>query len=418
VPPLAVMFKTVSTDCNLDCSYCYYRESLDGTRVRRRIDNGMLEKLIPDVLAYTADVGATSFAWQGGEPTLAGLPFFEKVVALQRTHARPGMAIRNALQTNAILLDDAWGAFLKRNAFLVGVSLDGPREIHDQLRTDRGGRGSFERVMRGIDVLRRWEVDFNILCVLGPHNVDRPKELMRFYRAQRFSHVRFIPAMDFQAMEPDKPPAYLITPEQYGEFLVQAFDDWHGEGAPTISVRIFDNFLQNTVGVPADLCVHGDRCDAGIVVEYDGSAYPCDFYIHPAWELGNVLEMPLADLVAGPARRAFIAQKHPLPDDCARCEWLAVCRSGCPRNRTSTEDGPTPDYFCRSYKRFFAHADERLGHLAHKVRNRWRYLEQLEMAPLRVLRAGRNDPCPRGSGRKHKQCCQSPALASSYVFKQ
>jgi len=284
------MFKTVSTDCNLDCSYCYYRESLEGTRVRRRIDTAMLERFIPDALEYASDVGTVSFMWQGGEPTLAGLPFFEKVVTIQRAHAGPGMEVRNALQTNAVLLNDDWGAFLKRHGWLVGVSLDGPHEVHDRLRTDRGGGGSFERVMRGIDVLRRHQVDFNILCVLGPHNVDKPRDLMRFYRAQGFSHVQFIPAMDFQAMEPRKPAAYLITPAEYGEFLADAFELWHGDGAPTMSVRIFDNFLQNTVGIPNDLCVHGDRCDAGIVVEYDGSAYPCDFYIHPDWKLGNVLD--------------------------------------------------------------------------------------------------------------------------------
>jgi uncharacterized protein len=416
MPALTVMFKTVSTDCNLDCNYCYYRESLGGSRIRRRMDNGLLERFIPAYMQYVADVRVASMVWQGGEPTLAGLPFFEKVVRLQAAHAAPGTAITNSLQTNGLLLDHAWGEFLRQYNWLVGVSLDGPGEVHDSLRRDRGGAGSFARVMRGIDVLRRHGVDFNILCVLGPHNVARAVDVLAFYRREGFTHVQFIPGMDFQASEPDKPPRYLITPEEYAAFLLQAFDAWYQDGAPTLSVRTFDNFLQNYVGMGSDLCVHGDRCDAGIVVEYDGSAYPCDFYIHPAWKLGNVLEQPLRDLAQGHARRRFMAQKRPLPEVCSRCDWLPYCKSGCPRNRTSTEDGPAPDTFCASYTRFFEHADARLGRLATAVHRRWRYLDQLEMAPRRVRAAGPNDACPCGSGSKHKKCCASPARAGSYLF--
>ncbi|MBI4345513.1 MAG: anaerobic sulfatase maturase [Elusimicrobia bacterium] len=416
MPQLYVMFKTVSTDCNLDCSYCYYRESLEGVRVRRRMDNGLIERFIPAYMEYVADAGVASMAWQGGEPTLAGLPFFQKIVEAQSRSVAPGTLVSNSLQTNAVLLNDDWGAFLKRYNWLVGVSLDGPREMHDTLRRDRGGRGSFDRVMRGIDVLRRHGVAFNVLCVLGPHNVDRPVELLRFFRAERFTHVQFIPAMDFQAMEPERPPVYLITPAQYGAFLTAAFDEWHEEGSPRISIRTFDNFLQSYTGVPNDLCVHSDRCDSGIVVEYDGSAYPCDFYIHPRWRLGNVLETPLREIAEGPARRAFVFQKQPLPDECRRCEWLRVCKSACFRNRTEGEDGTRPDHFCASYKTFFPHADARLRGLGSAIENKRRYLRMAEIAPREVARVGRNDPCPCGSGRKHKLCCLSPAAERSYLL--
>ncbi|HSB71692.1 MAG TPA: anaerobic sulfatase maturase [Candidatus Methylomirabilis sp.] len=416
MPHLSVMFKTVSTDCNLDCACCYYRESLEGTRVRRRLTMSLLERFIPSYMAHVADVKVASVSWQGGEPTLAGLPFFERVVALQAAHAVPGTLISNALQTNAILLDDPWGRFLRRYNWLVGVSLDGPAEIHDALRTDRGGRGSFARVMRGIDALRQHEVDCNILCVLGPHNIRRAGELMRFFRGQRFSHVQFIPAMDFQAIQPDRPPSFLITPAEYGAFLVDAFDAWYEEGSPSLSVRIFDNFLQSYLGVPNDMCVHAATCDAGIVVEWDGSAYPCDFYIHPAWRLGNVLDTPLAELASGGARRAFIGQKAPLPEECARCEWLRVCKSGCPRNRATTEGVPAPDYFCASYKRFFGHAHARLEALTSAIQRKQRYLQIVGRGPTGGAKAGRNDPCPCGSGRKHKSCCASPARSGSYLF--
>lgn len=414
MPALHVMFKTVSTDCNLDCSYCYYRESLEGTRVHRRLDDALIERFIPEYMTYVGDVRLARMAWQGGEPTLAGLPFFRKVVDTQKRSAMPGTVIANTLQTNGVLLSDDWGAFLKREGWLVGVSLDGPREVHDALRRDRGGRGTFDRVMRGIDVLRRHAVDLNVLCVLGPHNIGRARELLEFFRAERFTHVQFIPAMDFQATEPDKPASYLITAEQYGTFLTEAYDAWYGDGMPRLSVRTFDNFLESYVGVPNDLCVHGDLCDAGIVVEHDGSAYPCDFYIHPRWRLGNVLEMPLREIAEGPARRAFVLQKLPLPDECARCDWLRVCKSGCARNRDRSEGGP--DHFCASYKRFFPHADGGLTRLADAILNKRRYLTLLQTAPHEVRRTGRNEVCPCGSGRKHKQCCASATSEGSYLL--
>ncbi|TAK20507.1 MAG: anaerobic sulfatase maturase [Chloroflexota bacterium] len=409
------MFKTVSTDCNLDCAYCYYRESLEGTRVRRRIDPRLLETFIPQYMAYVADARAASFAWQGGEPTLAGLPFFERVVALQAHHARPGTTIANALQTNGLLLDDEWGAFLKRYNFLVGISLDGPQPIHDQQRRAKSGRGSFDLVMRGIDVLRRHGIDFNVLCVLGPHNVGHPGELMAFYREQGFTHVQFIPCMDFQAMEPEKPPVFQVTREEYGAFLTSAFDEWHQDGQPSLSIRTFDNFLQSYVGVPNDLCVHDDKCDAGIVVEYNGDAYPCDFYIHPRWKLGNVVEQPLREVLYSPIRAAFIRQKRPLPSACQECEWLAVCKSGCPRNRAEDGGGQVPDYFCASYMQLFSHADARLRELTSHVQRRQRYLHQLRLEPKLADRKG--DVCPCGSGKKQRHCCGAPDAARSYVFR-
>lgn len=416
MPPLPVMFKTVSTDCNLDCAYCYYRESLEGTRVRRRIHDGMLERFIPQYMEYVSDVKLANLMWHGGEPTLAGLGFFQKIQELEERHASPRTLINNSLQTNGVLLNDAWGEFFAAHHWLVGVSLDGPRDIHDQLRRNRGGVGTFDQVMRGIEVLRRHAVEFNVLCVLGPHNITRAGELMRFYRAEGFTHVQFIPAMDFQAFEPNRPPSFLVDAEEYGEFLVEAFDLWYESGGPRLSVRIFDNFVESHVGLPNDLCVHGSRCDAGIVVEWDGSVYPCDFYVHPSWKLGNVMGTPLREIAESEARRDFMAQKRPLPLECSTCEWLAVCKSGCPRNRTSTALGTTPDYFCASYKRFFRHADLQLRDIATAFENKVRYLEMLNVSRT-IAQAGRNDPCPCGSGRKHKHCCASPARSASYILK-
>jgi uncharacterized protein len=412
------MFKTVSTDCNLDCSYCYYRESLEGSRVRRRIQREMLERFLPEYMDYVADTGVANLAWQGGEPTLAGLDFFHWAVELEAAAARRGTVIANALQTNATLLDDAWGEFLAEYRFLVGVSIDGPEEVHDAERKDRGGHGTYRRVMAGVDVLRRHRVELNVLCVVGPHNVARGRDLFRFFRREGFKHLQFIPAMDFQAMEPGKPPAYLITPAEYGAFLTEVFDEWYEGGRPSISMRTFDNFLQSYLGVPNELCVHGDRCDAGLVVEHNGDVYPCDFYVHPAWRLGNIFEATLAEMAASPGRLSFVGQKSPLPRECRQCEWLAFCKGGCPRNRFSLEEGgQTPDYFCVAYKRFFAHADERLRAVKERFERRLRYQEVIELTPVgKRPGPGRNDPCPCGSGRKHKACCGDPSLSTSYVF--
>lgn len=417
MPPLPVIFKTVSTDCNLDCSYCYYRDAPDGARARRRIGDDLLERFMPAYMDYVSDVRLASLVWQGGEPTLAGLAFFEKVQELELRSAHPGTCVSNSLQTNGVLIDDAWARFLARNRWLVGVSLDGPAEMHDEARRNRGGRGTFDQVMAGIAALHRHDVEINVLCVLGPHNVEHPRELMRFYRAHGFTHVQFIPAMDFQAFEPERAPAYLITPEQYGDFLVRAFDLWYEDGAPTLSVRTFDNFLQSYVGTPNDLCVHSSRCDAGIVVEWDGSVYPCDFYVHPTWKLGNVMDTSLREIAERPARRTFAARKQPLPDECTSCEWLRVCNGGCPRNWSYDAGAGQPDRFCPSYRRLFAHADGRMTQLASALGNKARYLQAQRMAPREVLTTGRNDPCPCGSGRKHKHCCGSAIREASYVFR-
>ena len=410
MPALPVLFKTVSSDCNLDCAYCYYRESLEGTRVRRRIDERVLDAFMRQYMPFVADVRVASLSWQGGEPTLAGLDFFEHVVELEAKYAAPGTTISNSLQTNAVLLDDAWGKFLRRYRFLVGVSLDGPENIHDQVRRDRGGHGSFRRVMAGIDVLRRHDVEFNILCVVGPHNVARVREVVAFFRDESFPYVQFIPAMNFQSIEPDAPPSYLIAPEEYGDFMVALFDEWCEDGFPSTSVRAFDAILQSYLGLPNDLCVYADRCNAGIVVEHNGDTYPCDFYVSDGHRLGNVLEEPLERIAAKPDLAVFAARKQLLPAECQSCEWLRLCHGGCPRNRFR-DQGAAPEYFCESHRRLFAHADERLRALAARMERR-QTVQRSAAKP-----AGRNDRCPCGSGRKYKACCGDPRLERSYLFR-
>jgi uncharacterized protein len=243
---------------------------------------------------------------------------------------------------------------------------------------------------------------------------------MRFFRGEAFTHIQFIPAMDFQSTEPERPAAYLIGSEDYGEFLVRLFDDWYQGGSPTISIRTFDSFLQSYLAMPSGLCVHGDSCSGALVVEYSGDVYPCDFYVHSDWRLGNISSDPLRAMVESDERARFSGRKHPLPVGCQTCEWKTLCNGGCPRNRLTLEDGrQSPDYFCRSYKRFLTYADSRLRSLRERILSRLRYRQQLQlMEAHKRPRPGRNDPCPCGSGRKHKVCCGDPALSQSYLFCQ
>ena len=419
MPPLAVMFKTVSSDCNLDCGYCYYRESLYGGRSaggRHRVSLDLLERFIPEYMAYVADSRVASFAWQGGEPALAGLAFFERAVALQARHARPPMTIANSLQTNATLIDDAWATFLGTYDFLVGVSLDGPRQVHDALRQDVRGQGSFDRVLAGTRRLTAAGVAVNALAVVGPHNVGRPAELLAFLRDEGLSYVQFIPCMDFQGDDPHRPPSFTVTPRQYGEFLVRLFDAWYNDGRPLVSVRLFDNFLQTYLGLPNELCVHGERCDSALIVEHNGDAFPCDFYVHADWRLGNVLERPLAAIATDARRLAFADGKRALPSECAACRWAGLCRGGCQRNRPRLADGSSrPDVLCESYRALLEHADERFRALRDRVAARQRYLDVVSRPA--GPRPNRNDRCPCGSGRKLRQCCGNPADEASYVFR-
>jgi uncharacterized protein len=402
--PIGVMWKTVSEDCNLACDYCYYSTCKGKPQHKiRKIDSALLEKFIKEYMAMSR--GVVSFAWQGGEPLLAGLDFFERVVALQAKYAPPNTSISNALQTNGTLINERWAAFFRKYHFLIGVSVDGPKDIHDRRRVDAAGRGSFERVMKGISHLRHFGVDFNILTVIHKDNVGKARELFRFYKQEQFHFVQFIPCMRFQSQRIDQPGVYEITPEEYGDFLCAAFDCWYNEGNPVISERFFDNMLGVYVGREAELCTHRKSCGKTLILEQNGDCFPCDFYIHPAWKIGNVGTDSLRDILDNPLYGDFLRLKPTLPNSCRSCRWLDLCHGGCPRNRRWNNGlrEPAPDYFCLSYRRLFEHAHNRMVSLAEKVRRRLFF--QGVAIFYHGKRPGRNDPCACGSGKKYKHCC-------------
>ncbi|EKN65237.1 radical SAM domain-containing protein [Neobacillus bataviensis LMG 21833] len=399
-----VMWKTVSEDCNLACDYCYY-STCGGKPGRKinRIDSTILEKFIKEYMERSK--GAATFAWQGGEPLLAGHDFFEEVVSLQAKYAPKNTIISNSLQTNGTLLNDKWASFLKTYQFLVGVSLDGPKEIHDARRVDSRGQGSFDRVMKGIGYLRRHQVDFNILTVIHKGNVDKAAEMMRFYESEGFAFVQFIPCMDFRAQEVNRPSVYDITPEEYGRFLSEAFDYWYNAGEPKTSIRFFDDMLSVYVNREAGLCVHRAACPQTIILEQNGDAFPCDFFIHPDWKIGNVGTDSIDEILSHPLYDQFLKMKPTLPEPCKTCEWKKLCHGGCPRNRKWRADRSTSevDYFCSSYKQIYSYANERMKQLGDNVRARM--FQQNVDRYFKGKMPKRNDPCPCGSGKKYKQCC-------------
>jgi len=351
----SLLVKPASAVCNLDCAYCFYLDrEADPYRdlPARRMSQETLERLVDSYLFYSYP--QSTFAFQGGEPTLCGLEFFEKLVEYQQQHGRGGQQVSNALQTNCILLDDAWCRFLKQYNWLVGASVDGPEEIHDRYRFNKGGQGSWKRVMKGIECLAKNKVDFNVLCVLSTANVEQPKELYRFFRSLGIDNMQFIPLAEFDLAGNRLP--YTITAEQYGRFLCELFDVWWPDRR-RVRVRFFDNLAEAVAGQKPGSCTLHETCDSYCVVEYNGDIYPCDFFVEASWKLGNILLDSWAEIARRQRRYSFAKKKTLAHPECLVCEYQSICHAGCPKFR----HGPHRrfedlDYFCAAYKMIYAKA--------------------------------------------------------------
>ena len=371
-----------------------------------------------------------SFAWQGGEPTLLGVEFFEKVVALQKKYA-DGKRIENGLQTNGVLLDDRWCEFLAANHFLVGLSIDGPRELHDKYRVDRAGAPTFDKVMAGIDMLKKHAVEFNTLTVVNRHNSQHPLEIYRFLKEVGSGFLQFIPVVERMArstpadglvlISPDSEAEARVTPwsvdaHQYGRFLCSIFDEWVRNDVARVYVQLFDVTLETWTGMPASLCVFRPTCGDALALEHNGDLYSCDHFVYPNHRLGNLLETPLETMVQSPQQRGFGESKlSTLPGYCRSCRYVESCYGECPKHRfIKTPDGePGLNYLCAAYKQFFAHVEPYMEFMARELAfgrppanvMHWTHeRDALAAAPRRI---GRNDPCSCGSGRKYKKCCGS-----------
>ena len=358
--PFTLLIKPAGPDCNLTCEYCFYtcKSSLFGPGAHR-MSEAILDCLMKSYLGLRFPI--SSFAWQGGEPALMGLDFYQYAIDLQKQYGADGQAVSNVFQTNGILLDDAWCKFLAEYKFLCGISLDGPKEFHDYYRKDRTGQGTFDRVWAGIERCRRHGTEFNILVLLNDRNVNHPDELFDFFTSQDLLYLQFIPCIEKNSNDPVQPAAYSITPEQYGRFLCRFFDRWYDGWSGKMSVRIFDSLVSYGVnGFPAE-CTFGRQCNDYIVIEHNGNVYCCDFYVTPETQLGNILETPIEQIAIHPVKRKFSAKKTEIANKCLVCRYLDICRGGCLKDRSMlTGAHTTPSYFCESYKMFFDHA---LGYL-------------------------------------------------------
>jgi len=393
-----VMVKAVGSACNLDCTYCFYlsKQTLPGGPGGGHMDDEVLERFVRDYIqSVTAD--EVVFSWQGGEPTLLGLGFFEKVVALQKKHAKPGQRIENDLQTNGTLLDEDWARFLKEHNFLVGLSIDGPREIHDHFRVTKRGEPTFAAVYAAAMTLRRFAVPFNTLTCVNRFNASRPLDVYRFLRRELGStYLQFIPIVEIKGFEttaphtweagrlpvvgspqarPDHPDSVVtpwsVDPDEYGYFLAKVWDEWLARDVGKVLVNFCETLVAQHMGLPSQVCVHSEVCGKGVAIEHDGDVYSCDHYVYPEYRLGNIRQKSLGDMVFSPAQVKFgYAKSETLPAYCRQCEFLADCWGECPKNRLlRTPDGePGLNYLCPGLKRFFAHAVPAATRMAARLR--------------------------------------------------
>lgn len=453
--PFSIMCKPVCGMCNLDCKYCYY------TMKPHELYPGEHKFLMSDEVldAYVsqyiqAQPIRCEFGWQGGEPTLAGLDFFRKVVELQRKYQKPGQTITNSLQTNGTLLDDDWAKFLADENFLVGISLDGPPQWHDKFRRDHNDKPTYHKAWRGVELCKKYGVEFNILVTLNSMNAPHASDIYRYFVNKGIEYVQFIPILE---RKPDGTPTeFSCRPEQFAKFMLEVFDLWASRDVGVISERLIDSVLHTLIFGRASTCCYAERCANAHIVEWNGDFYACDHFVQSKWKIGNILETPISELAMHPKLDEFAKLKTELPAKCTECEFVNFCFGGCPKHHVQIGTDPERyNYFCEGLKEFFAKAVPILKKMAPYIargetppaicsqtgntkppkrqsgmptREAAAALQaqqqfQNQMQPpaqggqtgsetgnySAPVKPGRNDPCPCGSGRKFKKCCGKDA---------
>jgi uncharacterized protein len=404
VKPFSLLVKPASADCNLRCDYCFYlgHESFyPETNVHRMSDETM-ERMVQSFMS--TDQRQYAFGWQGGEPTVLGLDFFRRVTELQRKHGRRGAVVANGLQTNATLIDDQFARHLAEHNFLLGVSLDGPPRIHDLHRKNAAGAPTHERVMRGIECLRRAGVELNILVLVSDANVARGREVYRYLRDLGFLYHQYIPCVEFDQSGGLLP--FAIDGRRWGEFLCEVFDEWIGRDERTVSVRLFDSVVNRLVLGTTNICHMGDDCRQYFVVEYNGDVFPCDFFVEKELKLGNVATDGWSELLRSGVYEEFGRRKSRWNEECDGCAHLALCAGDCLKHRFASRiDAKALSALCAGWKMFYSHSGPGFARLAEEIR-RQQGAGSRAVPPARAAREpGRNAPCPCGSGRKYKNCC-------------
>lgn len=372
--PLYVMSKPVGSACNLACAYCYYLEkghlypTTQGTRFA--MSDETLEVFIRQYIEAQTQPQVL-FTWHGGEPLMRPISFYEKAMALQQRYAG-GRLIDNSLQTNGTLLTDEWCAFFRKHNWLIGISIDGPQEFHDEYRRARGGAPSFHKVMRGINLLRKHGVEWNAMGVVNDFNADYPLDVYHFYKDIGCQYIQFAPIIErllphadgrhLASVADDNAQTQLaefsVTPEQYAHFACTIFDEWVRHDVGKVFVQLFDATLAGWVGEQPGVCAMAETCGHAAVIEHNGDVYSCDHFVFPEYRLGNIHNDSITSMMYSNRQRAFgQAKRDSLPRQCRECQWLFACNGGCPKDRfLTTADGePGLNYLCKGYQRFFEH---------------------------------------------------------------
>jgi uncharacterized protein len=429
-----VMVKPAGPSCNINCSYCYYLEKkkLYPGKKDFRMPDELLENLTKQFIE-SQQVPVVTFTWQGGEPTLMGLDFFKKAIELQNKYAS-GKKIENAFQTNGTRLNEDWCKFFSDNKILVGISIDGPEHNHDHYRMTASGGTTFKRVMKGVELLQKYKVEFNTLSCVNDYNVHFASETYRFLKSIGSVFLQFLPIVERKAsFQPENMLTLIsndylkdaeitdwsVNGKNFGKFLVTIFDEWVRSDVGRYYVQIFDATLANYAGEMPGICVFAETCGDALVMEHNGDLFSCDHFVYPEYYLGNILEKPMIDMVKSQRQFDFgIDKRNKLPKYCLQCDVRYACHGECPKHRfLNTPDGkPGLNYLCEGYKTFFHHVEPYMEFMAKELKNKrapanvMNWIRNKENQVIKPVLPERNDPCPCGSGKKFKNCCAGKPL--------
>ncbi|MDZ7371645.1 MAG: anaerobic sulfatase maturase [candidate division KSB1 bacterium] len=369
-PLRSILVKPAGSVCNLACRYCFYL----GKNIshKRNLPMRMSEETLRSLVKQMMRQGEreVSFCWQGGEPTLMGIEFYERAVEYQIRFGRPGQVVGNSLQTNGVLIDRDWALFLRDARFLVGLSIDGPQHIHDRYRVSKG-QGSWASVMKALETLMRYEVPVNVLTVVNDYSVNFADEIYSFHKQNGLTYMQFIPCVERRRDDPQEYASFTVPAEAYGRFLCRLFDLWWDDfqdGKPTTIIRWFDSVAANCAGLEPPECTLQTECGSYLVAEHNGDVFSCDFFVDSGHYLGNLHKTPLFDLLNSPQQKSFGAAKVDLPSECRSCNWFYLCKGGCPKDRKGSGKEPRSNYLCGAYREFFRHAESRLKELAERAK--------------------------------------------------
>ena len=398
--PFSLLIKPAGADCNLRCEYCFYIDHLDTEKPKPRMSVKILERMVSSYMQTDQNLNY-SFGWQGGESLLMGLDFFKTVIQLQKKHAPPGAIVSNGLQTNATLITEEMAEFFGEYKFLVGVSLDGPEYLHDKYRKTIGNTPTHKHVLRGIENLKKFKVEFNILTLINNETVKKAGEIYNYLKKSGFYFHQYIPCVEIG--ENNKPLPYSISGREWGDFLCELFDAWVKEDTRKISIRLFDSIIEYMVYGRYNVCHMGHNCCQYFVVDYDGNVYPCDFFVREDLVLGNITTGDWDEFLTSPKYLEFGKQKAIWNKKCDTCPFVQLCNGDCPKFRLGSPSTPRSlSTLCQGWKKFYTHSFPIFKLIAEELRKEFNVKNPV---PIQKIKFGRNEPCPCGSGKKYKYCC-------------